>query len=102
MTLWSRLSPPRCPSPFVALTSITLSPTSRIEISKVPPPKSYTATISSVFLSTPYASADAVGSLIIRSTLRPAIVPASLVACRWLSLKYAGTVITASVTAPPV
>jgi len=31
-----------------------------------------------------------VGSLI-RRTLRPAIVPASLVACRCASLKYAGT-----------
>ena len=40
MITWSRLSPPRCVSPLVALTSTTLSPTSRIEISKVPPPKS--------------------------------------------------------------
>jgi len=36
-----------------------------------------------------------------RSTFRPAICPASLVACRCASLKYAGTVITASVTVPP-
>jgi hypothetical protein len=36
--------------------------------------------------------------LMIRSTLRPAIAPASLVACRWASLKYAGTVTTAWVT----
>jgi hypothetical protein len=41
------------------------------------------------FLSRPYAMAAAVGSLMMRSTSRPAIVPASLVACRWLSLKYA-------------
>jgi hypothetical protein len=34
-------------------------------------------------------------------TLSPAILPASLVAWRWLSLKYAGTVITASVTVSP-
>jgi len=33
------------------------------------------------FLSRPYAMAAAVGSLIILSTLRPAIAPASLVAC---------------------
>ena len=33
--------------------------------------------------------------------VQPAIRPASLVACRWLSLKYAGTVITASVTFSP-
>ena len=37
----------------------------------------------------------------IRSTFRPAIVPASLVACRCASLKYAGTVITASVMVSP-
>ena len=38
--LWSMLSPPRCVSPFVDFTSTTPSPTSRIEMSKVPPPKS--------------------------------------------------------------
>ena len=37
----------------------------------------------------------------IRSTSRPAIRPASLVAWRWLSLKYAGTVITAWLTVSP-
>ena len=36
-----------------------------------------------------------------RLTLRPAISPASLVAWRWWSLKYAGTVMTASVTGSP-
>ncbi len=40
MTFWSMLSPPRCVSPFVASTSTTFSPTSRIEMSNVPPPKS--------------------------------------------------------------
>ncbi len=40
MMRWSMLSPPRCVSPFVASTSTTFSPTSRIEMSKVPPPKS--------------------------------------------------------------
>jgi hypothetical protein len=42
-----------------------------------------------------------VGSLTIRLTLSPAISPASLVACRWASEKYAGTVITASVMVSP-
>ena len=37
----------------------------------------------------------------IRSTSSPAIRPASLVAWRWESLKYAGTVITALVTVSP-
>src|SRR6185437_9065146 len=69
----------------------------RIEISNVPPPKSYTAMVSSLPLSSPYASAAAVGSLMIRFTSSPAILPASLVACRCASLKYAGTVTTASV-----
>src|SRR5699024_638017 len=41
------------------------------------------------------------GSLIMRETFRPAISPASLVAWRSASLKYAGTVMTASVTSSP-
>ncbi|ESS64158.1 hypothetical protein TCDM_07867 [Trypanosoma cruzi Dm28c] len=36
-----------------------------------------------------------------RSTSIPAIVPASFVACRWESLKYAGTVTTAFFTCLP-
>src|SRR6187402_872082 len=36
-----------------------------------------------------------------RSTSRPAMVPASLVAVRWASSKYAGTVMTAWVTVSP-
>ncbi len=84
---WSISSPPRCVSPLVAFTSMTPSPTSRMEISNVPPPKSYTAIVSSFFLSSPYASAAAVGSLMIRFTSIPAISPASLVAWRWASLK---------------
>ena len=64
-------------------------------MSKVPPPRSKTAIVSSVLLSRPYASEAAVGSLMMRSTSRPAMRPASFVALRWLSLKYAGTVRTA-------
>ena len=45
--------------------------------------------------------AAAVGSLMMRSTLRPAMAPASLVACRCASLKYAGTVMTALDTGWP-
>ena len=41
------------------------------------------------------------GSLMIRMTLRPAIEPASFVAWRCISLKYAGTVTTACVTVFP-
>ena len=52
-------------------------------------------------LSSPYASAAAVGSLMMRRTFSPAISPAAFVACRCESLKYAGTVITASVTLSP-
>ncbi len=37
----------------------------------------------------------------IRRTFSPAMVPASLVAWRCASLKYAGTVITASVMVSP-
>ena len=49
--------------------------------SKVPPPKSKTSIfISCLALSNPNAKDAAVGSLIILTTSRPAIVPASLVA----------------------
>src|SRR5438105_11618897 len=43
MMRWSKSSPPRKVSPLVALTSKTPSPNSRIDISKVPPPRSKTA-----------------------------------------------------------
>ena len=57
-------------------------------MSKVPPPRSYTATVESPFpLSSPYAKAAAVGSLMILLTSRPAIFPASFVACLCESLK---------------
>ncbi len=95
---WSKSSPPRCVSPLVDFTSKTPSASSSTEMSYVPPPRSNTAIFSSFFLSRPYASAAAVGSLMMRSTSRPAILPASLVAWRWASLKYAGTVITARST----
>src|SRR6267143_1080653 len=73
---WSTSSPPRCVSPLVDFTSTTPAPTSSTEISNVPPPRSYTAIVSSLFLSNPYASAAAVGSLMMRTTSRPAISPA--------------------------
>mmetsp|Transcript_7794 Transcript_7794/g.23862 ORF Transcript_7794/g.23862 Transcript_7794/m.23862 type:complete len:253 (-) Transcript_7794:71-829(-) len=96
----SKSSPPRKVSPLVAFTSNTPPEISRMDTSNVPPPRSYTATTPSLF-STPYASAAAVGSLMMRSTSSPAIRPASLVAWRCESLKYAGTVTTACVTLPP-
>mmetsp|Transcript_7392 Transcript_7392/g.18956 ORF Transcript_7392/g.18956 Transcript_7392/m.18956 type:complete len:240 (-) Transcript_7392:514-1233(-) len=90
----SMSSPPRRVSPSVARTlkfmlslSISMTVTSR-----VPPPKSKTrrfflpASASWVCV-TPKASAAAVGSLMMRFTSSPAILPASLVACLWLSLK---------------
>ena len=43
MITWSKSSPPKWVSPLVDNTSNTPSPNSRMEISKVPPPKSYTA-----------------------------------------------------------
>src|SRR3954469_22678382 len=97
----SKLSPPRCLSPAVALTSKTPSPISRTDTSNVPPPRSKIRIVWSVSLSSPYASAAAVGSLMMRFTSRPATLPASLVAWRWSSLKYAGTVITAPSTLSP-
>ena len=100
--LSSKSSPPSLLFPLVDLTSKTPSPSSRIETSNVPPPRSYTRTVWVLScLSSPYARAAAVGSLIILSTSNPAILPAFLVAWRWASLKYAGTVITARVTFSP-
>ena len=53
----------------------------RRETSRVPPPKSkITILLSSPFLSRPYAIAAAVGSLMIRRTLRASMRPASFVA----------------------
>ena len=49
----SKSSPPKNVSPLVDLTSKTPSPNSRIETSKVPPPKSYTAIFLFCFLSKP-------------------------------------------------
>ena len=73
--------PPNCVSPAVLSTSKTPPPISIMVTSKVPPPKSKTRIfISSFALSNPNASDAAVGSLIILTTSRPAIVPASLVA----------------------
>ena len=48
----------------------TPSPSSRIEMSNVPPPRSNTAIFSSFFLSSPYASEAAVGSLMMRLTVQ--------------------------------
>mmetsp|Transcript_5554 Transcript_5554/g.14115 ORF Transcript_5554/g.14115 Transcript_5554/m.14115 type:complete len:548 (-) Transcript_5554:148-1791(-) len=97
----SKSSPPRWVSPDVESTSNTPSPTSSTLTSNVPPPRSNTRMVSLDPFSNPYASEAAVGSLMMRSTSIPAILPASLVACRWLSLKYAGTVMTALSTFSP-
>ena len=82
MITLSKSSPPRCVSPAVLNTSNVPSAISRIDTSNVPPPKSYTRTFCSllVSLSIPNANALAVGSLIIRLTSKPAILPASFVA----------------------
>jgi len=66
----------------VALTSKIPSSIVSRDTSKVPPPRSKINTFCSFlpFLSSPYAIAAAVGSLMILRTLRPAMVPASLVA----------------------
>ena len=48
MILLSKSSPPRCVSPLVDRTSNTPSPNSRIETSKVPPPRSNTKIRSSL------------------------------------------------------
>lgn len=99
----SKSSPPKCVSPAVDLTSKIPSSIVKRETSNVPPPRSKIRTLRSpsVFLSRPYAMAAAVGSLMMRRTFKPAIRPASFVAWRCESLKYAGTVTTALLTVPP-
>mmetsp|Transcript_254 Transcript_254/g.628 ORF Transcript_254/g.628 Transcript_254/m.628 type:complete len:364 (-) Transcript_254:17-1108(-) len=88
ITRWSKSSPPRWVSPLVESTSKTPWSIVRSDTSKVPPPRSNTSTVfSPSVLSRPYAIAAAVGSLMIRITLRPAMAPASLVAWRWASLE---------------
>ena len=101
MILWSKSSPPRCVSPLVETTSKTPLSMVRMETSKVPPPRSKTRMFFSPFLSRPYAIAAAVGSLMMRATFMPEMVPASLVAWRCASLKYAGTVTTAFLMSRP-
>ena len=87
MTRWSQSSPPRCVLPAVDFTSNTPSPSSSTDTSNVPPPRSNTRIVTSWSFSRPYASAAAVGSLMMRRTSRPAISPASLVAWRSASPK---------------
>ncbi len=53
MTRWSKSSPPRWVSPAVDLTWKVPSPISRMEMSKVPPPRSYTAIVFSSDFSSP-------------------------------------------------
>ena len=86
----SKSSPPRWVSPAVALTSKMPPSIVSSVTSNVPPPRSKMSTLRSpscVMRSRPYAMAAAVGSLMMRCTSRPAIVPASFVARRCESLK---------------
>ena len=69
----SKSSPPRCVSPLVDLTSKRPPAILSIDISKVPPPRSNTAMFLPSDLSIPKDKAAAVGSLIIRLMLSPAI-----------------------------
>ena len=82
-------SPPRNVSPLVDNTSKTPAVMRKMEMSKVPPPRSYTAISFDSFISNPipYARLAAVGSLMIRNTSMPASFPASRVACLCVSLK---------------
>ena len=89
MMALSKSSPPKYVSPLVLNTSNTPPLIFNIEMSNVPPPKSYTAIVFSSAGSKPkpYAKLAAVGSLMILKTSNPASFPASLVACLCVSLK---------------
>mmetsp|Transcript_63373 Transcript_63373/g.124467 ORF Transcript_63373/g.124467 Transcript_63373/m.124467 type:complete len:329 (-) Transcript_63373:642-1628(-) len=95
-THWSKSAPPSRSSPCVAITCTDSLFTNSRLTSKVPPPKSYTKMYSTLgFLSSPYASAAAVGSSMIRITRSPACLKASAVALRCLAVNLAGTAMTA-------
>ena len=84
----SKSSPPRWVSPLVASTS--KMPSVELQDRDVERPAAQVVDRDHAFL--PSAGARtraqaAVGSLTIRSTSRPAMRPASFVACRWASLK---------------
>ena len=98
--LLSKSSPPKWVSPLIDKTVNFDFSRCKTDTSKVPPPKSKTKMflVSLKWLFKPYAIAAAVGSLINLKTFNPAIIPAFFVAFFCSSLKYAGTVITASVT----
>ena len=91
---WSRSSPPNCVSPWLARISTTPFSIWATDTSNVPPPRSYTESRSISGGCGLYVSTAAVGSLMIRTTSKPASSPAWRVACRCPSLKKAGTVIT--------
>jgi hypothetical protein len=75
-------------SPDEALTSNTPSNSSTRDTSNVPPPRSKIRNVFSSRLSwKPWAIAAAVGSLTMRSTFKPAILPALMVALRCWPLK---------------
>lgn len=83
-------------------TSTTSSPKSRRLTSKIRPPGSKTCPVSCCFLSGPEAGAAAVGSLTCAARRgRPYVRLARGGAVRWAPLKWAGTVMTASVTLCP-
>lgn len=98
----SKSSPPSQLSPSIWSTTYWLLTIWQIEMSNVPPPRSYTSTrCRSSSRPTRNARAAAVGSSTTFSTSSPAAPPASLVAARCRSSKYAGTVMTACVTFSP-
>ena len=77
------------------------APISRMDTSNVPPPRSKTRIALLVALVEAVGQCGRSGLVDDAQDLRPAISPASLVAWRWASSKYAGTVTTASTTGSP-
>ena len=83
----SKSSPPRCVSPLVEIDAehaVGYFEHRHVERTAAE------VEDADVFFALPFetvASDAAVGSLMMRATSRPAIWPASLVACRWASLK---------------
>ena len=87
MTL-SRSRPPSFESPRVAYTSSMPSDAHRTEISNVPPPRSKTSTfLNPSLVCKLQATAAAVGSLIMRIGLSPAMRAASRVAFFYVFVK---------------
>jgi hypothetical protein len=98
---WSKSSPPRCVSPLVALhLEDAVADLEDRDVERAAAEVVHRDRL--VLLLVEAVGERRSGRLVDDArTSSPAILPASFVAWRWVSLKYAGTVMTASETVSP-